>query len=613
MAELLVTFPKGDRTTASERLSDAVRLAEQVGLGSNPRTETAAGATVLVTSSSAHAPLLYTAPGGAGWIAVKGIVFDVRSHEPRVDLAELWRLFASDAPVDWNTYEGTFALAAWDARRRRGIAINDQTAQLNLYYTEDSDHAYACTSALPLARALRRGLNPASVREFIARGALVAPSAMFEGFSRLNVGEHLVVENGGAWVDRHWHYPRELQEWSFDRAAEEAASVITDRIGRYAAAAGRVIADLTSGYDSRLLASAADCAGIQPTVTVNGVPDDEEVRIAQRVADATRWPLRFFDRREVWSCAIDEGARRELAYRTDGNLPYAEVYHHWLTRPRLAEEFGMHAAGVGGEFIRYHPWGQEFFGIGRRREANVANVLDYRMLHDGPPPRSLFDVDWYANFRNKLYARVALVCRELPGTLTTQQLDAVHVWKQTGHSSLNLSAQFNWLPATVPSMGAGFVTAGMVTPWRYRLTARLTRRVIQILCPRAAAVVTRYGGTAGSVKMSNLHLHASQPLKRLGHMAQKLDRVLLQGALTGRRRPPNAVLPQPWITEDTRSLLHADSMRSRGLYNRDGLLRLLSGNDEDWRRKEKYILRVATLEQLCRELDFEPDSGFVYR
>jgi hypothetical protein len=166
MAELLVAFPKGDRTTASDRLSDAVRLAEQVGLGSNPRTETARGATVFVTSSS----------------------------------------------------------------------------------------------ALPLARALRRGLNPASVREFIARGAPVAPSAMFEGFSRLNVGEHLVVENGGARVDRHWHHPRELQEWSFDRTAEEAASVITDRIGRYAAA-GRVIADLTSGYDSRLLASAADCAG----------------------------------------------------------------------------------------------------------------------------------------------------------------------------------------------------------------------------------------------------------------------------------------------------------------------------------------------------------------
>jgi hypothetical protein len=310
----------------------------------------------------------------------------------------------------------------------------------------------------------------------------------------------------------------------------------------------------------------------------------------------------------LYTRPIDEGLRRELTYRTDGNLPFTEVYLHWLTRPGLAERFGMHAAGVGGEFIRYHPWGQEFFGLGRRRRASVANVLDYRMLHDGPPPRDLFEIDWYPRFRNELYARVEGVCRELPGSFTTQQLDAVHAWKQTGHPSLYLSAQFNWLPATVPSMGAGFLSVGMATPWRYRVTSRLTRRVIRNLCPRAAAVETHYGGTAGPVNISNLHLHAKQPIKRMGHMAQKLDRVLLRGALTGGKAPPNAVVPKPWITDEVRSFLSSEAMQSRGLYAPHGLSRLLSGGEAEWREKEKLLLRVATLEQLCRELDFAPDA-----
>jgi hypothetical protein len=609
MSELLVSFPKGINREPAPALSTAAGYVVDAGLGTQPRNETAGGATVCITASAAHTPALYVAPGGAGWLAVKGIVFDVRSEQPAVDLESLWRRFASGERIDWNDFEGTFALSAWDAAGKRGVAVNDQTSQLNFYISEDPGYLYATTSALPLARALGRGLDPAAVREFMVRGALIAPSAMFEGFRRLSIGERVEIDDGAASLKRHWYFPAEQQRWSLDRAADEAASMIKDRIARYASTGGRAIFDLTSGYDSRLLASAAESAGLEPTVTVNGVPGDEEVRIAKKVAAAAGWPMRYFDRRELYTSPIDPRLRRELTCRTDGNLPFTEVYLHRLTRPGLAGEFGMHASGVGGEFIRYHPWGQEFFGVGRRREANVANILEYRMLHDGPPPRDLFEVDWYPRFHHELYERVAAMCRELTGSLTTQQLDAVHAWKQTGHPSLYISAQFNWLPATVPSMGAGFLSVGMVTPWRHRVTSRLTRRVIHRLCPRAAAVETYYGGTAGPVNLSNFHLHARQPVKRLGHLAQKLDRVLLRGTITGRKPPANAVVPKPWITDETRAFLSPDSMLSRNLYAPAGLAHLLSGGETDWRRKEKLLLRVATLEQLCRELDFKPEVG----
>ena len=607
MQELLAAFPKSE--TAGPALVGAPVLHDTPDAG--PGTVEAQTGFDATTAGAAtvEGPASYHAPDGAGWIAIKGIIFDVHSEEPRVDLEALWRQFASGETIDWNRFEGTFALAAWDARHRRGIALNDQTSQLNCYYTEDAEFAYVTTSALPLARKLGRGLDPAAVREFIARGALVAPSAMFEGFKRFDIGEHLIIENGAARIGKHWTYPVDIQNWSFDRAAEEAAGVLADRIGRYGRSGGRIVADLTSGYDSRLLSSAADHAGLSPDVTVNGTPEEQEVRIALKVADATGWPMHFFDRRELWTREIDPDMRSELTLRTDGTLPFTEVYHHLLTRPALAEEFRMHAAGVGGEFIRYHPWGQEFFGIGHRRRANVDRLLKYRMLHDGPPPGDLFDTNWYPHFRHDLFDRVDAICRDMPDTLTTQQLDAIHVWKQTGHPSLYLSAQFNWLPATVPSMGAGFVTAGMQTPWRFRLTARLTRRVTHLLCPRAAAVVTQYGGTAGPVTLSNFHQHASQPFRRTGHLFRKLDRVLL-GKTTGRHGKHGPPLRRPWLTGEFRDFLALPAMRSRTLYAAEGLARLLSGTDDDWHSREKWILRVATIEQLCHELDYTPESGF---
>lgn len=571
-------------------------------------------ATVAVSSTSRWRPRVVEAPASKGWLVVKGVLFAVRGDEIGVNLAPLLSRFLNDESIDWNIYEGTFALAMWDARMRRGIAVNDQTSIMNLYYIENADGLYVTTAALPVARALGCGLDPASTREFLARGALIAPSALFQGFRRLSVGEHLRFGQGCAACHRHWRYPQAQERWSLDVAAEEAVAISTDRMRRFGLAAGpRVITDLTSGYDSRLLASAADRAGLCPAVTVNGVPEDEEVRISHRVAEAAGWPMHHFDPTKVWIVPVGPELRRELVCRTDGNLVFLETYHHKLTRPGLAEAFDLHAAGVGGEFLRYHPWGQEFLSIGRRCRANVENVLAYRMLHDGPPPDGLFHKDWFPLFRTELFRRVEEVCAELPDSLTTQQLDAVHLWKQTGHASLYVSALFNWLPSIMPWMGVGFITVGMVTPWRYRLTTRLTRQVNHLLCPRAAAIVTRYGGTASPVSLANFHRHVIQTAKQLRHLMEKVDRVALAGLMTrGRTRAPQRPR-KPYLTDEFRSFMTPHQMVSRRLYDIDGVRAFLSGDDIRWYANERLILRMANLEQICRELDFHPDQDFLCR
>lgn len=607
MAELLAAFPKHETSPSFKALIDAGRFIESYGLGNNARLCNAGGAGVLTTSSSAHRPAVYIAPDERGWIAIKGIIFDTRADDPFVDLENLWRGFEAGDRIDWNRFEGAYALAAWNARTRKGLALTDQTASMNLYYCEDEAYFYCTTTALPLARSLSRYLAPSTVREFLTRGELVAPSSLFEGFSRFNIGEHATYENGSMRVRRHWWFPERQESWSFQRAAEEAAQMCSDRIRRYSAVTSRnVILDLTSGYDSRLLAAAADHAGIKPSVTVNGPDDDEDVVIAIRVARAADWPMYHFSPDKVWNNVIDPSTRRLLACRADGNLPFTEVYHQQITRPLLAEEFDLHVSGIGGEFIRYHPWGQEFFGVGRRRPANTDNIIKYRILHDRPPP-TMFPCDLYSIFRAEMKNRVEAVCMSMPGTLTTQQLDAVYAWKQTGHSSLYTSAVFNWLPTAVPSMGAGFITVGMVTPWRFRLTARLTRRVTYLLCPRAASVVTRYGGTAGPVRISNLHRHVWQPLKRFGHLAAKVDRVVLGGRVIGRflRTCPQPRVP--YLTDEFHSFLEPESMYTRFLYTDEGL-RCVGVEIEAY---EKFLLRIATLEHLCRELDFKPDAGFL--
>jgi hypothetical protein len=62
----------------------------------------------------------------------QGNIADVHSETPAVDLKEPLHYFLAEDLRALNRYGGTFALAAWDARKRQGWAVNDQTSMLNL-------------------------------------------------------------------------------------------------------------------------------------------------------------------------------------------------------------------------------------------------------------------------------------------------------------------------------------------------------------------------------------------------------------------------------------------------------------------------------------------------
>ncbi len=574
------------------------------------RIDLEGGAALLRTSSSGRTPGFFGGPDG--WVVLKGLVFDTRSSSPEVDLEDILRCLLSDGPPALNRYEGAFAAVAWDARSGHGWAFNDQASILNLYYAEREGGLWVTTCALPLARALGLALSPDGVREFVARGAVIAPSTMFDGLQRVSIGEH-VRYDGTFRRGRHWSaYQSPAEYRSIEGAAEKVAAMAADRIERFASVGGQMVVDLTGGLDSRLLAGAADFAGLHPEVTVNGPPGLEDVRIALQVAAAAGWPMHHFETPLVWTEEITAEMRRELTYRTGGESPFTEIYHHRITRPTLAGSFRLHAIGIGGEFLRYHPWGQEFMGIGRRRLANVGNVLRYRLL-EGPPPKDLFRNTGYDLLVAGLRDRVRAVCLEEPESLTTQQLDAVHVWKMTGHSSFYLSSVWNWLPSVAPLLTAGFLETGVAMPWRMRLTGRLQRGTIERLCPRAARVPTQYGGTGGRMRASDVPLELWQLAKRSGHLMSKLDQVLLGG-----RGARVLCLPEPagkgtipYLTREFRDFLRPKALRSRELYDPEGLRGLLGGTDPEWLARETWILRLATIEQLCAELDCRPDADLL--
>jgi hypothetical protein len=609
MADFCVFFPSGEVPHAVADVPASFSRLDSILSGvlhaDKVRSRVVHGAAVLLSTSFGRCPQFYARPDGSGWIVVKGIMADIRSATPAVNLEQLLDQILSEQPGDLNRYEGVYAVAAWDARKAEGWAFNDQVSGMNLYYGADDGGIYVATPGLALARALGRGLEPHSVQEFLLRNNLLAPGSMFAGLQRVHVGEHIRCRTGKLSHARHWYaYEPRTRYRSMDQAAEVVASMAVDRISRYSAIAKPVIGDLTGGLDSRLLACAIDKTGQNVTVTVNGPTQSEDVRISHRVAEAMGWEMRYFDIESLWTKDITPDMRRELVYRTSGELPFTEVYHHLLSRPLLGQEFGLHMIGIGGEFARTFPWEE-------------AVKLRYGSLVVGGPPAELFVYDASSRFYSRFQEQIkANNCRQL-GASATQQWDATFIWKMTSHASQFLSSVHNWLPSVAPMMSAGVVRTMTAIPWTMRLGGQLQRQIIFHLSPRAAEIESwhsarqEYRGTA----QPGLKTIAAEMCRYTQRLARAVERRVFKGILSKRKaaKLPISLVTQghvPLFTPELRQFLDPKTMFSRGLYAVDGLRHVLGGDEMDWRAKLPLIVRLAQVEQLCRELDVKPEVDF---
>ena len=595
----------------AERLCERLITAHREGLREpSLLDETVDGGWILRVDRSTTTARRYDLADG--WLVVTGSCLDLDSQSGSLRPEALLAALVSGEAARINRFEGTFAAAAWHLPTASGYALNDQTSNLNLYITKTEEGCWVTTTALPLAVALKKRLDPDGVRQFFARGTLLTPTSMFEGVRRAEIGEHLKFKEGQLSRETHWLPLAASNTLSrVESAAEALSDLAIDRTRRLSQNTDRVISDLTGGFDSRLVVSAAASASRLDAVTVDGPQKHGDVEIAKRVAAALQWELLHFDPDVGWKAEVDAAMRRELVYRVNGELPFADLYPHLQARPILAQRFGLHLNGGGGELMRAFPWSQEFFGIGRRRRANVENALSYRFFQEGPPPAGLFVSDWHPAAVDSFRRRLTSMFESMPQTLTTQQLDAAYLWRMTGFAPYT-SAVASWLRSVAPLMCATTVTTAIGLPWKLRLGSRLVRTMIERQLPAAAELETRYGGTAGRFRLSTVHRQLWQLCKMGYHLMMKLDRVRLGGLLSKVLPPPlsDPVAYKPYRTEEFDRFLEPASMHSAALYRRETLESLLV-RDSGWRARERMILRIATVEQLCRELDFRPDESFL--
>jgi hypothetical protein len=156
-------------------------------------------------------------------------------------------------------------------------------------------------------------------------------------------------------------------------------------------------------------------------------------------------------------------------------------------------------------------------------------------------------------------------------------------------------------------MSRSFIDACIAVPWKLRLTSGLQRRIIYLLCPLAAKTQTTYGASATPVMPSTFHQHAWQAIRRFRHMAEKVTRVAINRNV-GPQRADLAVVK--YDSPDFRAFVEPSQMVSRALYRSEPFSQLMTA-PERWSGQKSMVARMATIEQICREVNCQPSAGLL--
>jgi len=542
-----------------------------------------------------------------GWAAAARIDGDVAGRgdsEGRSWALAIGRIRTSQAlcRASVSDLDGAFAAVRFDADADRVEVVSDPFGMQAIYTAERDDRTYFSTCATALARHLSAPLDPLGSALFLRAGYQFGPLTNWTGVERLGPAVSIGFDGGRPRHRVYWTPSVDpgVRAMNLERTIDHCTEALRETLRAHLSGDERPWADLTGGFDSRLIAAALASCGMPFVANTNGDDAHVDVQLAGRVAAAGGIEWHQFALPPGWAPGSSE--LNEAEAWGDGTLELVQLaavlWGHGI-RGRRARTL---VTGSGGEHVSARPWVQEFVRAGRSKTVNLTVNFDRLFAMRYLPPTDLSmlrrdpsgDVESY--FRSTLGERAALAA----GEPNTTQLDLIYAYKSIGHFGAYRSASEASLRTEMPFYYRDVFSATFSAHHRWRNWHRLQKGMIERLSPAMARVPTTLGGPAEPLRVRNAHRF----LPYLSDAAQATVRKL-RGRQRG-RGSVNAVTE--WGTRYERvltelragGLLDPGTMRSAELYDADRLTASL-----DRARGPDYpgwtvLLRIATLEAALR-------------
>lgn len=198
---------------------------------------------------------IYNEPALRAELESRGHVFRTRS-----DTECLVHLYEEHGPEFARELNGMFALAIWDARRRRLVLARDRMGQKPLVYAETATGALVFGSepkALLKHPDVTRRIDPAGLARYLFYEYLPAPHSIWSGMRKLPPAHVLVWEDGRARVGPYWRPGLPAEETApLEEVAPRFWDEFREAVGRHRRSDVPLGVFLSGGIDSSSVAAA---------------------------------------------------------------------------------------------------------------------------------------------------------------------------------------------------------------------------------------------------------------------------------------------------------------------------------------------------------------------
>jgi len=502
--------------------------------------------------------------------------------------------------------DGQFALVAYDEPTQTLSVVSDPFGMFPLFRASTPNAHYFSTSALALAKHIGAPPDVLGLFTFLRTGYHFGTRTNWTGIERFDPAERVILSPGGARVERYWRPEPDESISSLD--LREAARLCTETcVETFASYVNErdPWADLTGGYDSRLLTLALTRAGVEIQTNTVGAEWTEDVRIAEEVAAAAGLPWRMIP--ALTEAGGDTADLIGLALAAGhGHLDVLELARVLAAhRAQTSASSWALLTGGGGEHFQYYAWQTEFVQAGRSNRFSIDRFLRMRMLGsvdtsvlaDYPAREVEGDIadrciEWIAPYRNEL---------------NTRQLDLLYAYKMMGHFGAFTGAASSVLRTELPFYLRPVFLSAFSTHHRHRNAHRLMRHMLQLLHPRAAAVRTTHGGPAEPTRLTNLHRFVPYYGRLAGKAIEKVTGVRVHRPRGERRVATSSGLRAAALAAVRGQA--GDRWRSHALFNAAALEQLLDEAAHPGATRDQLFGRILTVEAALRAVDAEVDRS----
>jgi asparagine synthase (glutamine-hydrolysing) len=241
---------------------------------------------------------------GSLWVTFNGEIFNYvelrrdleqRGHrfQTHSDTEVILQQYREDGDACVRSFNGQWAFALWDLKRRRLMLSRDRLGVRPLYYAKVGTSLVfgSEVKSLFVHPDVPRRIDPHALDEVCTFWTPIAPRTIFDGIYELPPGSTLTVDERGVTVKRYWQleYPSRIEPMKEAECAERLLELLMDATRIRLRADVPVGAYLSGGLDSSVVTALIRRVSTAPLKTFSVAFEAEEFDESRYQDEVVRW------------------------------------------------------------------------------------------------------------------------------------------------------------------------------------------------------------------------------------------------------------------------------------------------------------------------------------